>query len=143
MGVVLIIIIAIVIFVVYSKNKEKERQRLQRITDAANIRKNYKEGCEEYLRLKRKKNVPYDAYSTYSYSSYTYLSDDEVLAHKFEIIKLHNEVIARYKEAAHRDEQFETEQKSFNDKCYALSKEHFTAKNILLPFYPHLLRLRY
>lgn len=126
MGVVLIIIIAIVIFVVYSKNKEKERQRLQRITDAANIRKNYKEGCEEYLRLKRKKNVPYDGYSTYSYSSYTYLSDDEVLAHKFEIIKLHNEVIARYKEAAHRDEQFETEQKSFNDKCYALSKEHLT-----------------
>lgn len=125
MGVVLIIIIAIVIFVVYSNNKEKERQRLQRITDAANIRKNYKEGCEEYLRLKRKKDFPYGGYSTYSYSSsYTYLSDDEALAHKSEIIKLHNEVIARYKEAARRDEQFETEQNSFNDKCYALSKEH-------------------
>lgn len=125
MGVVLIIIIAIVIFVVYSNNKEKERQRLQRITDAANIRKNYKEGCDEYLRLKRKKDFPYGGYSTYSYSSsYTYLSDDEALAHKSEIIKLHNEVIARYKAAARRDEQFETEQKTFNDKCYALSKKH-------------------
>lgn len=125
MGVVLIIIIAIVIFVVYSNNKEKERQRLQRITDAANIRKNYKEGCDEYLRLKRKKDFPYGGYSSYFYSSYyTYLSDDEALSHKSEIIKLHNEVIARYRVAARIDEQFETEQKTFNDKCYALSKKH-------------------
>jgi hypothetical protein len=120
MGVVLIIIIAIVIFVVYSNNKEKERQESWRRTEAANIREKYNEGCDEYLRQKWGKNYSYNRYP----SRYLDLSDDEALSHKSEIIKLHNEVIARYRAAARIDEQFETEQKTFNEKCIALSKEH-------------------
>lgn len=113
MGVFLIIVIVIVIFVVYSNNKEKERQERQRRIDADNIKTKYKEGYNSWLNQKQQNG----------YRSY-YPSADEVLSNESEIKKLHNEIIERYKAAARTDEQFEKEQKSFNEKCIALSKEH-------------------
>ena len=112
MVVLLIIVVVVIIFVVHSNNKEKERQERQRRIDAENIRKKYKEGFSAWKSQMIRSSSWYET------------TDDGVLKHKEDIIQLHNEIIERYKAAARRDEQFEAEQKSFNDKCYALSKEH-------------------
>lgn len=119
MVVLLIIVVVVIILVVHSNNKEKERQENQRRSEAYKIRSDYREGYDAW----RKKNNPYLRLEV-SNALLTESDINEILSHKSEIIRLNNEIFERYKAAARRDEQFETEQKSFNDKCYALSKEH-------------------
>ena len=127
MGVLLIIVIAIIILVVYSNNKEKERQERQRGIDAADIRKNYNDGYREWL-WRKSHPSPWigSSYATYSIES-QYSTNDQVLAHKDEIIKIHEEITRKRREDARKDEAFEKKQKEFNDKGIFLAKKHMSA----------------
>ena len=119
MVVFLIIVAIIVILVVRSNNKEKERQERQRIIDADTLRTKYSAGYAEW----EHKKYPHAHLAVYSANlGYTESDLEDLLSHKQEIINLHNEIIAKRKAAAKKDEEFEKEQKNYTDKCYNLSK---------------------